>query len=75
MAEFHNDGLILTKMPYLQYRYFFNLFFSLRKRSFGLFLIRSQIQDLDPDSNPGFESGIESGFESGSETGSESETH
>ena len=27
-------------------------FFRLRKRSFGLFLIRIQIQDLNPDSNP-----------------------
>jgi hypothetical protein len=56
VAEFHNDGIILTKMPYVL------LFFSLRKRSFGLFLVRIQIQDLDPDSNPGFES------ETGSET-------
>ncbi len=35
-----------------------SVFFSLR--SFGLFLIRIQIQNLDPDSNPGFESGSES---------------
>jgi hypothetical protein len=43
-------GLILTQMPY---RYLLlQLFFSLRKRSFGLFLIRIQIQDLDPDPNP-----------------------
>ncbi len=33
---------------------FFNLFFSLRKRRFVLFLIWIQVQDLDPDSNPAF---------------------
>ncbi len=46
MAELNNDGLILTKMLATS-----SLFFSLR-RSFGLFLIRIQIQDQDPDSNP-----------------------
>jgi hypothetical protein len=35
-------------MPYLLLQFVF----SLRKRSFGLFLIRIQIQNLDPDSNP-----------------------
>jgi hypothetical protein len=37
----------------MPYRYLLlQLFFSLRKRSFGLFLIRIQIQDLDPDPKP-----------------------
>jgi hypothetical protein len=36
-------------MPYLLLQFVF----SLRKRSFGLFLIRIQNQDLDPESNPG----------------------
>jgi hypothetical protein len=39
--------------------------FSTKRGSFGQFLIRIQIQDLDPDPNPGFESGFESGFGSG----------
>ncbi len=38
--------------------------FSTKRGSFGQFLIRIRIQDLDPDPNPGFESGFESGSDS-----------
>jgi hypothetical protein len=38
--------------------------FSTKRGSFGQFLIRIRIQDLDPDPNPGFQSGFESGSDS-----------
>ncbi len=54
MADFQDQKKVVDVTLFLRsFRpNFFNLFFSFKKRSFGLFLIRIQIEDLDPDPKP-----------------------